>query len=191
MRQCHWLFLLLAALVVCGVGVALALSLNPDGVLEYKQEWIRAVLQASLVAVLGIVTSLVLERFKDTLQQRRDISKMRFDVRDELSRAYTDVKLIRRKLQQTGGSASAFANELNEIQVLVERHKRDNIRLFRQEKKLEEHLEKMEKYLNTVANKPKSNEHNSFTSSGFKEFAVQYERAASLISNEIGGQAAP
>jgi hypothetical protein len=64
----------------------------------------RDAFQVGLIAVLGIVTSGVLEFFKDSLQRRRDLSRLQFDVLTELSRAYMDVKLERRKIQATGHS---------------------------------------------------------------------------------------
>jgi hypothetical protein len=66
-----------ATLTTFGIGGAVVLTVKGGGGPQYEIEWVRALLQAGLTAVLGIVTSSVLERFKDTLQQRRDDSKLR------------------------------------------------------------------------------------------------------------------
>jgi len=189
MRQNVWLIFLLAAVVVFGVGGALVLSLNaPGGGIEYRQEWVRALLQAGLIAALGVVTSAVLERFKDALQQRRDDSKLRFDVLTDLSRHYMEVKLVRRKLQAADAFTATETDQLNQIQVLVELHMRNSVRLFRQASVLEAHLKTMEHYLNKVANEPSSEERREFLSKGFKVFADAFENAAMLIRAEIAGR---
>jgi hypothetical protein len=51
---------------------------------------VRSLLNGGLIAVLGVVTSGVLESFKDSLQQRRDISKLRWDVRNDLTKEYNE-----------------------------------------------------------------------------------------------------
>jgi hypothetical protein len=140
-----------------------------------------------LIAVLGIVTSGVLELFKDSLQQRRDLSRLRFDVLTELSRAYMDVKLERRKIQATGAFTPTEINRLNELQVIFESHKRNSCYMFKNSAQLERHLEAMEKYLNAVANKDK-HERSGFSSNGFRSFADAYEAAAGQIQHEIASQ---
>jgi hypothetical protein len=187
MRQYVWLILLLVAVAAFGVGGALALSLKGGGGFKYEQEWVHALLQAGLIAVLGIVTSGVLERFKDTLQQRRDDSKLRFEVLRELGRAYMDVKLVRRKLQAANGFTATETDLLNQIQVTVELHKQNSVRLFGHGSELEGHLKDMEHYLNEVANEADSPQRLGFCSHGFKDFSNAYKSAATLIRNEIAG----
>jgi prepilin signal peptidase PulO-like enzyme (type II secretory pathway) len=188
MRKYIWLILLLTIVAAFGIGGALALSLKGGDGFKYEQEWVHALLQAGLIAVLGIVTSGVLERFKDTLQQRRDDSKLRFDVLTELSRAYMDIKLVRRKMQTANGFLATETDLLNQIQVVVELHKRNSVRLFRQGSELEGHLRDMERYLNKVANKADSPQRSGFCSDGFKDFSNAYEMAAMLIRNGIAGR---
>jgi hypothetical protein len=181
----------LSVIAVLGVGLALALSLNAiGGNLQYREEWVRAFLQVGLIAVLGVVTSYVLELFKDANQQRRDDSRLRFDVLAELSRAYMDVKLIRRKIQASHSSLTATdADLLNEIQVKFELHKRNSVSLFGKNSELERRLDRMEKYLNRVANKHDSEERRGFSSKeGFEDFADTFEAAAALIRKEIAGR---
>jgi hypothetical protein len=151
---------------------------------------VRALLQLGLIAVLGVVTSYVLERFKEANQQRRDVSRLRFDVLTELSRAYMDVKLLRRKVQVSHGAFTATdADLLNEIQVKFELHKRNSVSLFDKNSELKDRLDKIEKYLNHVANKDNSEERRGFSSKeGFKDFADTFEAAAALIRKEIAGR---
>lgn len=190
MGQVGWLILLLAAVAVLGVGGALALSLKVlGGRLQYEQEWVRALLDAGLIAVLGIVTSTVLERFKDTLQQRRDDSRLRFDVLTDLSRAYMDVKLVRRRVQGAGSFTTTETDQLNETQVLVELHIHNSLGLFKPNSGLKAHLRTMEDYLNKVANQANSKERSEFGSKeGFKVFADAYDGAAALMRSEISGR---
>ncbi len=187
MRQNVWLILLLAG--VLGVGGALALSLKAPG--GYEKEWVQALLQTGLIAVLGAVTSLVLARFNDALQQRRDDGKLRFDVLTDLTEGYMKVKLVRRKLQarklQAGNSFTATeTDQLNEVQVRIETHKHNSVRLFRETSALEGHLKTMEHYLNEVANNPSSKEGRGFISKeGFRVFSQAFRDAADLIRAEI------
>jgi hypothetical protein len=189
MRRHIWLILLLTAVALLGVGGALVLSLKaPSAAHHYQQEWVKALLQAGLIAVLGIVTSGVLERFKDTLQQRRDESKLRLDVLTELSRAYMDVKLVRRKIQATNAFTASETDILNQKQIIFEMHMYNSVRLFRQSSELAGYLKTMEHYLNTVANEPKSSERRNFDSGGFKAFSQAYGDAATLMRVEIAGR---
>jgi hypothetical protein len=188
MRQYLWLVLLLA-IAVLALGGALKLSLKGDGHLQYETEWVRALLQIGLVAVFGIVTSVVLEHFKDTLQQRRDDSKLRFTVLAEVTRAYNDVKLVRRKIQAGEAFTETIADRLNQSQLTIEFHKRNSTRLFHQANELHGFLYEMEHYLNKVANEPDSEQRRGFDSKGFKKsFSVPHAEAATLIRNEIGGR---
>jgi len=145
-------------------------------------------LQVGLIGVLGIVTSGVLERFKNTLQQRRDDSKLRFDVLTELSRAYMDVKLVRRKIQASKAFTAAEADLLNQNQVLFELHMHNSVHLFRQSPELAGRLKTMEHYLNRVANEPDSAERRDFDSFGFKGFSRAYGDAAMLMRQDIAGR---
>lgn len=190
MRRSVLLIFTLVAIAVFGVGLALALSLNANaGRLQFREEWVRALLQVGLIAVLGVVTSYVLERFKDANQQRGDDSRLRFDVLTELSRAYMDVRLLRRKVQASqGGFTASDTDLLNEIQVKVELHKRNSVNLFNKSSELKDRLEKMERYLNHVANQDNSEERRGFSSEGFRAFADAFEAAAVLIRKEIAGR---
>ena len=186
-----WLILLLGAVAVFGVGLAFALSLaGPEPGLQYRVEWVRALLQVGLVAVFGVVTSLVLERFKDALQQRRDESRLRFQVLKELSRTYMNVKLLRRKVQKSGGAFNVTdARRLNKIQVNFELHKQNSVMLFHEKSELKLLLFKMEDYLNDVANDADSDARKRFSSTeGFRYFADTFKAAATLIRKEIGGR---
>ncbi|MGX1050862.1 hypothetical protein AB7M74_001797 [Bradyrhizobium japonicum] len=189
MRKHFWLLLLLVLIAAGGLGGALAFSLGaPPVVLRHEVEWVRALLQAGLVGVLGIVTSLVIERFKESIQQQRDASKLRHEILTELSRWYMDVKLVRRKVQASRTFTTTDIDDLNRLQVEVELHSRNSAGRFQKSKELKLQLRKMEKYLNKVANSPASPEHSEFSSSGFYSFADDYEEAATLIQAEIGGR---
>ena len=186
MRDRGWLALV-GAIAVGGIGGAVVLSTTGGKWdFQHEQEWVRALLQVGLIAVLGIVTSAVLERFKDALQQRRDKSKLRFDVLTEVSRTYMDVKLVRRKLQQSNKFTSTDVDALNQLQVVLELHENNSGRLFAHKTQLEKYLSSMEKYLNKVANEPTSQQHREFTGDGFKaEFSVPFSQARDLILLEI------
>ncbi len=107
-------------MAIIGLGGALLLSLKAkSGGLQYEWEWVKALLDATLIAVLGVVTSTVIERFKDDLQRRRDESKLRFDVLTSLNRTYMKVKLIRRKFQETKTLMLADFDRFNEWQTEI------------------------------------------------------------------------
>ncbi|WP_166300735.1 hypothetical protein [Bradyrhizobium sp. 2S1] len=189
MRKHFSLLLLLVLIAVGGLGGALAFSLcAAPVVLKHEAEWVRALLQVGLVGVLGIVTSVVIERFKESIQQQRDSSKLRHDIMTELSRSYMDVKLVRRRIQASRTFTNTDIDDLNRLQASVELHKRNSAGIFRRSSELKPHLRTMENYLNKVANKPASPEHSGFSSSGFDTFADAYEEAATLIREEIGGR---
>lgn len=176
----------LVVVAVVSVGVALFLSLRPTDLLKYQDEWVKALLHSGLIAVLGVVTTGVLEVFKEGLQRRRDQSKIRFDVLADVGRIYMDVKLIRRKAQKTESIEENDFQELNERQVQLELHKHNSGNLFNNRKGFEESIEKMEKYLNRVANKPRSDEHQRFTErEGFKEFSNAFHEANSIMQHDI------
>ena len=164
MRKHLWLLLVLIA--VGGVGGALAFSLRPPSAEDFKhqQEWVRALLQAGLVGVVGIVTSVVIEHLKDSIQQQRDYSKLRQDILTELSRTYMDVKLVRRKVQASKTFTSADIGDLNQLQIDVELQMRNRAGFFRGSNELRKHLKSMEHYLNKVANEHSSSEHREFSS---------------------------
>jgi hypothetical protein len=184
----NWLILLLAIVTLSGIGGALALSVTVLGGFLYEEAWVQALLQMGLIGVLGGVGTGVLERFKEALQRRRDVSYLRLDVLKALRRAYMDAKLVRRKMQASGQLADAQVDRLNEIQVLVELHMRDNAHLFRQTSELQGHLKTMEHYLHKVANEPGSAERRGFAGEGFEVFADAYESASDLIRPEIAGR---
>lgn len=184
MKNAIWLYVLPVAVAIMGVGGALALSLG-NGTFEYEEAWVRALLQVGLVGVFGLVISVVLEHFKDGLQQRRDASRLRFDTLTDLSRTYMDVKLARRRLQAEKNFSASEVDELNQLQVQIELHKRVSVHSFRQHAKLLKEIEIMETYLNHVANKANSHERSGFLSKGFREFADAYRRTIDIIQDEI------
>jgi hypothetical protein len=186
-----WLLLCLAIVTAGGIGGALMLSLKEDGALHHEEQWVQALLEAGLIATLGVVLSWVLERYKAGEQQRRDESKVRLGVLSELSRAYMDVKLVRRKLQAGEPFSDALRDRLNQDQVAIELHARTSTHLFRQSAALKHLLTLMEKYLNKVANKPESPERGAFRdAAGFRGFSTPYRQAVALILQEITGRGA-
>jgi hypothetical protein len=187
MRRYYYLAIILAGVAVLGIGAALVLSLQHGEHLEYKGEWIRALLQVGLIAVLGAVTSGVLEVVKDAILQRRDESQLRFEALNELGSLYMDVKLIRREAQAAQSLSPKQINELNEQQVLLELLEA-NSSLFPEVPCLKEHLNSMEKYLNRVANKPDSPERKDFLEDGFHSFSAAFKMSASLMRSAITKQ---
>ena len=181
------LILVLVALAVSALGGALSLTLRHQTGLKYEKEWVTALLQAGLVALSGLAASLVLEQFKNRFQQRRDDSKLRFDLLNQISRSYMDVKLLRRRVQRSGTFTETDEDELNQLQVVFELHKHNSPTLFRQGRAIEACLGHMESYLNDVANKPHSEQRRHFTGQGFKSFSPQFKEAAALIREEIAG----
>ena len=192
MSTFRWQILVLCLVAIFGVGTALALSLRTPPILQYEKEWVTALLQAGLIAVLGVVSSSVLESFKDGLQRRRDESKLLFDALEDLGRIYMDVKLIRRKAQASKSLDQSDIPELNQRQVRIELH-RDNSNLFSRSDELSHALSKMEKYLNRVANKPDSPERADFllTIEGFKPFSEAYHLSSALMRCDIGARQSP
>jgi hypothetical protein len=176
------LFLVLVALI--GISGALGLSLR-TGSLRYEQEWVRALLEAGLIAVFGIVTSAVLESFKDALQVRRDQGKLKLDVFNEINRAYLDVKLLRRRFQASGSLSDDDITYLNERQLLLEQHKNNSCVLFSDPLVLQQHLREMERYLNKAANKPDSTERLEFVGRGFDIFSDHYHALAGLLRVDV------
>ena len=174
----------LAFVALVGISGALALSLRTSG-LKYEQEWVHALLQTGLIAVFGIVTSAVLESFKDALQFRRDRSKLKLDTFNEINRAYLDVKLVRRSLQASGSLTTGDVKHLNECQLLLEQHKNNSCVLFSKQDEVQKHLRAMERYLNRAANKPQSPERANFTSRGFDEFSDHYHDLADLLRVDV------
>lgn len=188
MTAMRWGSLALIAVAAVGVGTALFLSLQPADLLKYQQEWVKALLQAGLIAVLGVVTSGVLESFKDGLQRKRDQSKIRFDVLADVGRIYMDVKLARRRAQAAKSIDSADLPELNARQVRLELHKHNSAALFEGHAALEAALENMERYLNRVANKPDSDERLRFIDrEGFREFSAAFHEATAIMQQDIAG----
>ncbi|HEY0725824.1 MAG TPA: hypothetical protein VGD41_17880 [Pyrinomonadaceae bacterium] len=174
----------LAIVALVGISGALALSLRP-GPLQFQQEWVRALLQMGLIAVFGIVTSAVLESFKDALQFRRDRGKLKLDTFNEINRAYLDVKLVRRRLQASGSLSTDDVTHLNERQLLLEQHKNNSCVLFSKPDEVQQHLRAMERYLNRAANKPQSPERANFASRGFDEFSDHYHALADLLRVDV------
>jgi hypothetical protein len=188
MNPTRWRCLALIAVAAVGVGAALYLSLQSDDSLKYQQEWVKALLQAGLIAVLGVVTSGVLESFKDGLQRKRDQSKLRFDVLADVGRIYMDVKLARRRAQAEGALNPADLPELNERQVRLELHKYNSVELFEQRAELKDGLAEMERYLNRVANKPDSDERLHFIDpEGFREFSTSFHKVTAVMQQDIAG----
>ena len=102
MRHTIWLTFLLLAIAVAGIGFAAKLSTHGPELIKYEKEWVTALLQAGVVAVLGTVTTAVLELFKSGLQRSKDQSKLQLDAYLELRRRRHEVKLIRRGFQSSG-----------------------------------------------------------------------------------------
>ena len=179
--------LALTVIALATLSVALYLSLQPVPSLEYQVEWVKSLLQAGVIAVLGVVTSVVLESFKIGLQRVRDQSKIRFDVRADIARVYMDVKLIRRRAQSAKSIAPDDVVKLNVRQVKLELHKYNSTPLFHSKEELEAALSQMEKYLNRVANKPQSEEHRRFAESeGFRTFSLAFRRAMAVMQYDMG-----
>lgn len=184
MLNLRWQVATLAAIGLVGVGGALFLSWYPTK-LSHQQEWVKALLQAGLIAVLGVVTSAVLESYKDGIQSRRDESKLRLQALAELGRIYMDVKLIRRVAQSSGLLSDAQLAELNERQVLLELQL-ENRSQFESQTSLGSALATLERYLNRVANKPESEERREFLSAeGFRTFSNAYRQASNAMRNDI------
>ncbi|MBM9515316.1 hypothetical protein, partial [Desulfogranum marinum] len=180
--------LVLAGVAAVAVGSALYLSLQPADLLKYQQEWVKALLQAGLITVLGVVTSSVLESFKEGLQQKRNQSRIRFDILNDIGRIYMDVKLARRRAQAVKRIESKDLQELNERQVQLELHKFNSVKLFKNHQGLEDALGTMEKYLNKVANKPETDEHQRFVDrEGFRKFSVAFHEAKAIMQHYIVG----
>ena len=186
MHAIRWGTLLLTFVAIVAVGAALILSLHPTEVLKHENEWVKALLQAGLIAVLGVVTSAVLETFKDSLQRPRDQSKIRFDVLGDIARIYMDLKLVRLRFHVATSIASDDISELNDSQVRLELHKYNSVSIFKGDAALKEALDKMEKYLNRVANKSESDERLRFCDrDGFKVFASAFHEAIIIMQQDI------
>jgi hypothetical protein len=187
MNTIRWGVFVLTAVAIVAVGTALFLSTMATGI-RHEDEWVKALLQAGLIAGFGVVTSSVLEAFKDGLQRIRDQSKIRFGVLADVGRIYMDVKLVRRRAQMAKSIALDDLPELNDRQVRLELHKYNSAPLFKGEKRLQESLEKMEKYLNRVANRPDSAEHREFLDSkGFQTFSSAFHEAMMIMQSDIAG----
>lgn len=184
MRSLRIEIFVLVFVALVGVSGALALSLR-TGSLQHDQEWVHALLQMGLIAVFGIVTSAVLESFKDALQVRRDRGKLRLDTFNEINRAYLDVKLVRRRLQASGSLSTEDVTCLNQRQLLLEQHKNNSCGLFSKPEAVQKHLRAMERYLNRAANKPQSSERANFAIGGFDEFSGHYHALTDLLRVDV------
>lgn len=184
------LIVVLAGIAVLGLSGALLLSLKLVGNnLEYQVEWVRALLEVGLIGVTGTAASAVLERFKDGLQQRRDDSKLRFDMLTGLDDDYNEVKLVRRRLQKGGTFGDDEWEKVNLVQLRIEKYKKNCVSLFDDSDVLEKHLYDVESYLNKLANKATPERMQEFVSTeGFRVFADHYHNAARLIRSEIAGR---
>lgn len=185
MKSFRIVIALLGVIAVFFTGIAVFLSTR-CGVFQYSQEWVKALLQAGLIGILGIVTSLVLESFKDGLQRRRDESKLKFDVFNEINRSYLDVKLVRRRIQASGKFREEDIDFLNEKQVVFELHGRTSAELFCDPEAMRTDLRAMESYINEATNDPSSEQRKGFVGKGFKQFSEPYHRLAELMRNDIG-----
>jgi hypothetical protein len=189
-RRLVLLVVALAAIAAIGLGGALTLSLRLVGNnLEYQVEWVHALLEVGLIGVSGAAASAVLEHLKDGLQQRRDDSRLRFDMLTGLDDDYNAVKLVRRKLQK----GAVFGDDdwvlLNQVQLRVEKYRKNCISLFEDSDELEKYLHDVESYLNKLVNNTTPERMNDFVSKeGFGTFAVDYHSAAGLIRREIAGR---
>lgn len=188
------LVITLVATAIVALVIALYLSHNTEELIEHEDVWVKALLQIGLISMVGAAISMALERFKERLQQRRDLSTLRFKILDELSRAYMEVKLIRRAVQKSPPNTEDPHNlsddivaELNQLQAVFELHKRNSIYQFPDSNELKAHLKMMERYLNLVANEPESDERIGFRSNEFNEFAEAYKKTEGLIHRAISG----
>ena len=190
MKQIVWLLFVLLVVAIAGIGSAIKLSaLGPD-VIKYQKEWVTALLQVGLIAVLGAVTAAVLELFKLGLQQSKDRSKLQLDVLSDLRRHYQKVKLIRRKYQASQTLTADDVKALNEIQLELEGLRDDSFLFGRTSMQVFDGLSQMERYLNNLANEPKSTERTTFQDSkppekSFKVFSHAYKIAKTAMRRAI------
>jgi hypothetical protein len=189
MQHMVWLLFILLGIAIVSIGSAIKLSAIGPEVIKYQKEWVTVLLQASLIVVLGAVTTSVLELFKSGLQRSKDQSKLQFSAYSRLRNRYHKVKLIRRSFQKTKLLTDSDIQALNEIQLDLE-GLRDESDLFRQSSKIYNALSQMEKYLNHVANNSKSQERATFQESdppdnSFKVFSHPYHEASNAMRVEI------
>ncbi len=157
MKQIVWLLFVLLVVAMAGIGSAIKLSaLGPD-VIKYQKEWVTALLQVGLIAVLGAVTTAVLELFKLGLQRSKDRSKLQLDVLSDLRQHYKKVKLIRRNYQASQTLSADDVKALNEVQLELEVLRDDSDLFGRTSMQVFNELSKMERYLNHLANDSASN----------------------------------
>jgi hypothetical protein len=185
MKANQYRALVLVVVAVSAVGGAMYLSLHPVETLRNEGEWVKALIQVGLIAVLGVVTTGVLESYKDGLQRAREQSKIRFAILADVGRIYMDVKLVRRQAQGIGSIQQNDSSTLNKRQVRLELHKHNSASFFRGGAALGGILERMEKYLNRVANEPASNERQGFLSDGFKAFSRDFRDALAIMQRDI------
>ncbi|CAN7758473.1 hypothetical protein LJR130_006974 [Variovorax sp. LjRoot130] len=190
MRHVVWLFFVLLAVAIIGIGSAIKLSAIGPEVMKYEKEWVTALLQAGLIAVLGAVTTAVLELFKSGLQQSKDRSKLQLDAHSELRSHYQKVKLIRRSYQATQTLTARDVQALNEVQLALEGLRDDSGLFGRSSAQVRDALSRMERYLNHLANDAASDERTNFQNSkppdqSFKVFSHAYSMASTAMRLEI------
>ena len=190
MRHTVWFLLVLVAVAIVGIGSAFRLSgLEPE-VIRYQEKWVIALLQAGLIAVLGAVTTAVLELFKSGLQESKDRSKLRLDAHSGLRSYYKKVKLLRRSYQASQTLTANDVHTLNEIQLDLESLRDDSGLFGRSSLQISNALSQMERYLNHLANDPASDERIYFRDSkpperSFKVFSRAYSMASTAMRLEI------
>ena len=190
MRHIPWFLLVLVTVAIVGIGYAFKLSgLGPE-VIKYQKEWVTALLQAGLIAVLGMVTTAVLELFKSGLQESKDRSKLRLDAHSDLRSCYQKVKLLRRSYQAPQALTANDVHALNEIQLGLEGLRDDSDLFGRSSAQVSDALSQMERYLNHLANDPASDERIHFQNSkppekSFKVFSHAYSMASTAMRLEI------
>ncbi|SRR6266496_949631 len=189
MRHTIWLLVVLLVIAIAGIGFAAKLSAHGPETIKYEKEWVTALLQAGLIAVLGAVTTAVLELFKHGLQRSKDQSKLQLDAYSELRRHYHEVKLIRRRFQASASLTADDVTSLNRIQLALE-GLRDDSDLFARSSQVSEALSTMESYLNHLANEQDSEERAHFHEStpperSFKVFSRAYSMASTAMRSEI------
>jgi len=189
-KQIVWLLFVLLVVAMAGIGSAIKLSaLGPD-VIKYQKEWVTALLQVGLIAVLGAVTTAVLELFKLGLQRSKDRSKLQLDVLSDLRQHYKKVKLIRRNYQASQTLSADDVKALNEVQLELEVLRDDSDLFGRTSMQVFNALSKMERYLNHLANDSASTERATFQNSAppansFKVFSHAYKSAKTAMRLEI------
>jgi hypothetical protein len=190
MRHVIWLLFVLLLIAIAGIGAAAKLSALGPELIKYEKEWVTALLQAGLIAVLGAVTTAVLEVFKSGMQRSKDRGKLQVNAYRALRRHYDAVKLMRRRFQSSHNLTTEDVTSLNTIQLDLE-GLRDDSDLFARSSAVFSALKTMEIYLNHLANDQGSEERKHFDESksppetSFKVFSRAFAAAAKEMRFEM------